>query len=133
LWDASSDIGENEWLNGDEGDVPGPVPVAVAVTKKTVVVPDKVSDEARLVVIGDSTFASNRFKRTGGNADLFAHALSWLSGEEGKIAIRPRRRGANHLPLNEAQQYGIVFFSVNLLPLLIVSVGFSVWALRRRK
>ena len=59
--------------------------------------------------------------------------MGWLAGEEARITIRPKQRGSSRIPLTEAQQYGIVFFSVNLLPLLIVGLGFSVWAIRRRK
>lgn len=117
----------------DEGDLPGPVPLAVAVSKKTATAAQKISDEARLVVFGDSSFASNRFLTIGGNRDLFLNTLSWLAGEEERIVLRPQEKRTSRLPLTERQQYGIVFFSVNLLPLLIVGIGFSVWAVRRRK
>lgn len=117
----------------DEGDMPGPVPLAVAVSKKTATAGQKITDEARLVVFGDSSFASNRFVVIGGNRDLFLNTVSWLAGEEERIVLRPQERRTSRLPLTEQQQYGIVFFSVNLLPLLIVGIGFSVWAVRRRK
>jgi ABC-type uncharacterized transport system involved in gliding motility auxiliary subunit len=61
------------------------------------------------------------------------NAVSWLAGEESRIAIRPKSKGASRIPLTESQQFGIVFFSVNLMPLLIMGIGFSVWAVRRRK
>lgn len=130
--------GETSYADGgdvarDENDVPGPVPVALATTMKTVTAPEKVNDEARLVVIGDSSFATNRFNSMSGNGDLFLNAVNWLAGEEHRIVVRPKKRGASRIPLTEQQQYGIVFFSVNLLPLLIVGIGFSVWAIRRRK
>ena len=117
----------------DEEDIPGPVPIAIAVTKKTTTIPNRITEEARLVVIGDSSFATNNFYSEGANADLFNNTVNWLSGDESKITIRPRRRGASRIPLTEQQHAGIVFFSVNLLPLLIVGAGLSVWAIRRRK
>ena len=130
--------GESNYASGtevelDEADTPGPVPIAVAVTMKTTTTPNRVTEETRLVVIGDSSFASNNFYNEGANADLFNNAINWLSGDEAKISIRPRRRGASRIPLTEQQHAGIVFFSVNLLPLLIVGAGLSVWAIRRRK
>lgn len=117
----------------DAGDLPGPVPLAVAVTRPTATAPNRLSNEARLVVFGDRDFANNRFLQMGANGDLFRNASNWALGEETRITIRPRRRAGDHLPLTEAETYGIIFFSVNLLPLLIVGFGFSVWAIRRRK
>lgn len=130
--------GETTYASGgdvvrDDADVPGPVPVALASTMRTLLHPEKINDDARIVVVGDTSFASNRFTTMSGNGDLFLNTVGWLAGEESRITIRPKSRGASRIPLTEAQQYGIVFFSVNLLPLLIVGIGFSVWAIRRRK
>lgn len=130
--------GETRYREGgevalDEADVPGPVPLAVAVTRDTMGVAGRRSDQARLVVVGDSSFAGNRFSAMGANGDLFANAVGWAAGEEDRITLRPKVRGASRMPLTEQQQYGIMFFSVNLLPLLILGFGFSVWAIRRRR
>jgi hypothetical protein len=59
--------------------------------------------------------------------------VNWLAGQEERIVLRPKEGRTSRLPLTQSQQNGIVFFSVNLLPLLIVGIGFSVWAVRRRK
>lgn len=117
----------------DEGDVPGPVPLAVAVTKRTATAPSKVADEARMVVFGDMHFINNRFLPMGAHRDLFINSVNWTVGDEDRITIRPKSRAGDRLPITQTQQYGIMFFSVNLLPLLIVGFGFSVWALQRRK
>ncbi len=117
----------------NEGDVPGPVPIAVAVTKRTATAPNKINDEARMVVFGDLHFANNRFLPMGAHRDLFVNSVNWTIGDEDRITIRAKSRSGDRLPITETQQYGIMFFSVNLLPLLIVGFGFSVWALRRRK
>lgn len=115
----------------DDDDLAGPVPIAVAVHK--VVTAGQHSKEARLVVVGDSSFATNRFYGVGANGDLFLNAVSWGLGEEDRIKIRPKQRGATRVPLTERELYGIIFFSVNLLPLGIMGFGFSVWAVRRRR
>ena len=117
----------------DENDVPGPVPLAVAITRNTAANRKKVADEARMVVVGDTTFANNRFVTMVGNRDFFLNAANWLVGDEDRITIRPRPKYGDRLPLTPAQQDGIMFFSVNLLPLLIIAVGFSVWAIRQRQ
>jgi gliding motility-associatede transport system auxiliary component len=117
----------------DEDDYPGPVPIAIAATAEAFGISNRVSDQARLVVFGDSSFPNNKFFTMGGNGDLFTNAVNWLAGDEDKITIRPKMRGASRIPLTETQEYAIMFFSVNLLPLLILGFGFSVWAVRRRK
>lgn len=130
--------GDADWRAGGppergEGDIPGPVPLAVAVTKKTATVANKLNDEARMVVFGDLHFANNRFLPMGAHRDLFVNAVNWTVGDDDRLTIRPKSRTGDRLPITETQQYGIMFFSVNLLPLLIVGLGFSVWAVRRRK
>jgi ABC-type uncharacterized transport system involved in gliding motility auxiliary subunit len=84
-------------------------------------------------VVGDSSFATTRFFGTGSNGDFFLNILGWLAGEETSVTLRPKQRGATRVALTENQLYGVVFFSVNLLPLLLTGFGFSVWAVRRRK
>ena len=47
--------------------------------------------EGRLVVVGDSDWANNRYLGNFYNEDLFLNIVSWLAGEEELISIRPRR------------------------------------------
>lgn len=117
----------------DENDLAGPVPIAVAATKRTAQHPRSRAPEARLVVFGDADFAGNRFTAMVGNVDLFVNTVNWLVGDEDRITIRPPQKTGDRLPLTALQQYGIMFFAVNLLPLLIVGFGFAVWAVRRRR
>ncbi|MBX2812893.1 MAG: GldG family protein [Myxococcales bacterium] len=129
---------ESNWQNAtdfskDENDVEGPVAMAIAVTKRTSTHPSRLTEQARLVVVGDHHFASNRFSTIRGNIDFFVNTVNWLVGDEDRITIRPPKKTGDRLPLTERQQYGIMFFTVNLLPLVIIGVGFSVWAVRRRK
>lgn len=130
--------GEHSWAGAeeverDEKDTPGPVPIAVAASKSALSSLERVSDQSRLVVFGDGNFPDNRFGPISGNGDLFLNAVNWLAGDEDMISIRPKTRGSSGLSITESEQYGIMFFSVNLLPLVIIGFGFSVWAVRRRK
>lgn len=117
----------------DKTDTLGPLVLAASATRPTASHPKRISEEARLVVVGDYNFATNRFSNIKGNLDFFVNTVHWLVGSEDNISIRPPKRSGDRLPLTEQQQYGIMFFSVNLLPLLITGIGFSVWAIRRRK
>jgi ABC-type uncharacterized transport system involved in gliding motility auxiliary subunit len=130
-WAETSTAGPPHAQGAD--DLAGPVPIAVAVEKRTANNPRKRSDEARLVVFGDVDFANNRFSAMTGNTDLFVNTVNWLVGDEDRITIRPPKKQGDRLPLTELQQYGIMFFSVNLLPYVIIGFGLSVWAVRRRK
>jgi len=117
----------------DVDDEPGPIPMAVAVDRGTPGSPDRRLDAIRIVVFGDTDFASNRYWGLGANRDLFLNAAAWLLGTDDQVTLRPKSRSGDRLPITEAQLFGIMFFSVNLLPLLIVGFGFSVWAIRRRQ
>ena len=46
--------------------------------------------ETRIVVIGDSDFASNGWLGIPGNRDLFMNAVNWLAQQENLISIRPK-------------------------------------------
>ncbi|MBJ68193.1 MAG: hypothetical protein CME28_09325 [Gemmatimonadetes bacterium] len=101
----------------DEGvDTPGPISLAVAVEGKG----------GRLVVFGDSDFATNQYFDYQGNGDLALNALSWLAEDESLISIRPRQAGYNPIALNDSQGEWIFWISVVLYPLAIALVGLLV-------
>ena len=79
----------------DEGvDTPGPISLAVAVE----------GEGGRLVVFGDSDFATNQYFDYQGNGDLqLLNALSWLPEDESLISIRPRQAGYNPIALTDSQ------------------------------
>ena len=131
-WAESDPLAPPPWAL-DGADAPGPVPLAVALGRGTSGGAGEGAAESRLVVFGDADFASNRLIGVGANRDLFVNAANWLLDEADKVSIRPRQRSGDRLAITAVQHYGIMFFSVNLLPLLIIGFGFSVWALRRRR
>lgn len=131
-WGETAYAGTTEYAR-DENDVPGPVPIATASIKVTAAHPEKIKDEARLVVVGDSDLINNKYSQATANGLFFVYAVNWAAGDEYKITIPPQTREGTRLVVTELALSGIVFFSVNLLPLLIIGFGFSVWAVRRRK
>ncbi|MEE3259706.1 MAG: DUF4350 domain-containing protein [Candidatus Latescibacterota bacterium] len=103
----------------DEGvDQPGPVSLAVAVHDK--------GAGGRLVVFGDSDFATNQYFDYQGNGDLALNALSWLAEDEGLISIRPREPGHNPVALTASDSEWIFWLSVVLYPAAIALVGLLV-------
>src|SRR5258708_297416 len=70
-------------------DLKGPVPLAVAATHGSG------ESEWRVVVVGNSLFASNGYYRLSGNRDFALNAVSWTAKEESRISLRPKQRQAN--------------------------------------
>lgn len=108
-------------------DTEGPVNIGVAIERH--IDEDKT---ARLVVIGDSDFASNSFFGIQGNGDLFVNAVSWLAEDEGFIAIRPKEPDDRPLTLTETQTRVSYYVSMYLFPLSVLVAGISVWVRRRK-
>ena len=85
----------------------------------------------RLVVIGDSDFASNIHFQNGGNGDLFLNAVNWLAEEEHLINIRPKQYSFRRLVINKNAVRFIRYSSVGLLPVLVLIVGGIIWWRKR--
>ncbi len=118
--------GELSW---DEGEVRGPVALAVAAE-----LPGAEGKTAsRLVVMGDSSFAANQYKQLGANRNLFLNTMGWLTSQEAKIAIRPHARSGNQIVLTPSQREGIAFFILYGLPVAILSFGLGLWLVRRQR
>jgi hypothetical protein len=112
-------------------DIPGPLPVAVAIERGPVPGVHVQIRPTRLVVIGDSAFASNG-GLMGANADLFLNAVNWLLGREDLLSLSPR--SIEHFrPVMDARQLRRLFVCVVLLlPGLVILPGiWVVWKRRR--
>ena len=107
-------------------DIKGPLVLGVAVERR---VGEKT---ARLVVIGDSDFASNSDIGQYFNANLFLNSVNWLTGQEKYISIRPHTFTPDVFQLTEKDRSVIFFASVFLVPQIIVMLGIGV-ALRRKR
>jgi ABC-type uncharacterized transport system involved in gliding motility auxiliary subunit len=108
--------------------VPGPLTVGVtAENGKT---------KGRVVVFGDSDFASNRFANLGGAANslLFLNSLNWGSQEESLINLTPKVPTNRTLNIVGGLTMNLIFFiTVVVMPGTVLLIGIVVWALRRRQ
>ncbi|MGH9775939.1 MAG: GldG family protein [Candidatus Acidiferrales bacterium] len=86
---------------------------------------------ARLVVIGDSDFASNQWMGLQRNGDVFFNTINWLSEQENLISIRPKSATARRVTMTEAQLTGLRWFSLVLLPGLVILSGIYIWWKRK--
>jgi ABC-type uncharacterized transport system involved in gliding motility auxiliary subunit len=129
----------------DKGDKPGPISLAAAVSApatdvKTPPAPDATKadgengdkkPETRLVVFGDSDFASNAALGVQGNRDLFLNAINWLAQQENLIAIRPKDTQDRRITLTADQERRLFFLTVLIVPGLILLAGVQTWWRRR--
>jgi ABC-type uncharacterized transport system involved in gliding motility auxiliary subunit len=125
---------EGRPLLNEHLDEKGPVPVAVVatVTLRRDGSSDKEPKKARIVVVGDSDFASNNYLNLSGNRDLFLNTVSWLAEEENLIAIRPKESGSFFTPVTANQERLVFWLSMIVLPAVVVGSGVATYIWRRQ-
>ena len=123
---GESNLESSEASFDPDVDLEGPVNIGLVVTRDI-----GADDLARLIVVGDSDFASNGFFGLQGNGNLFLNAVSWLAEDESFISIRPRAPADRPFNLTESQGRITYYLSLVLLPLSILAAGISVWVQRR--
>jgi ABC-type uncharacterized transport system involved in gliding motility auxiliary subunit len=124
----------------DGVDLKGPVSIAVAGTLDLGTPPaegappaeGETPATARLVVVGDSDFASNQLIREFRNRDLFVNAVNWLLGDVEAISVRPGQPRASRLQLSSEQFLEIRYLALFVMPELIALLGVIAWWQRRR-
>ncbi|HTO99423.1 MAG TPA: DUF4350 domain-containing protein, partial [Myxococcales bacterium] len=104
-------------------DLKGPVSLAATATK----------GETRVVVVGNSLFASNGYYRLSGNKDFALNSVSWAAKEESRISIRPKQRQGNHLFLSADQKKTMTLFAFDILPFGLLFAGLVVWQTRKSR
>ena len=127
-------------LDAEAGDRAGPLSVAVAVSgaadagaenQEATSASDEPKPETRLVVFGDSDFATNAYAGVPGNPNLFANAVNWLAQQENLIAIRPRESEDRRVTMTPRQQTMAFFTSILFIPALVFAAGVYTWWRRR--
>lgn len=106
----------------------GPATLMVVVNRRPVS-----SDIApsRLVVVGDSDFATNSFFHILGNGTLFLNTVNYLVAQENLIGVQPRTYDLPRLSMTNQQMKGVFVLSVVLLPATLMLLGIVVWWKKR--
>jgi ABC-type uncharacterized transport system involved in gliding motility auxiliary subunit len=88
--------------------------------------------ESRLVIIGNSTFATDNLFNQQLNGDVFLNSVQWLSNQdEQPLSIRPKEAKDRRLNLSPLQANIITILSLAVVPLLgLIAAGITWW--RRR-
>ena len=88
---------------------------------------------AKVLLIGDSDFATNSLVQTGGNGILFTDGLSWLTGFSDKVSFSPKAFGTTPVIFVDGATLDIIsFLTVILLPGLVFAIGLGIWIRRIR-
>ncbi|HXF91212.1 MAG TPA: DUF4350 domain-containing protein [Nitrospiraceae bacterium] len=114
----------------EKEDVQGPVHLAAALTPKKP--PEEGKPRPAIVVVGNSSFASNAFLNFPGNTDFFLHAAGWLAEERELISITPKEPALRPFIPNPVQERILLYVQVLSLPFLTFLWGMTVWRKRRR-
>jgi len=117
--------GQNEVKYDPKTGTLGPLSLGVAASRKSGDI------EARLVVIGNSVFASNPYLDQQKNRDLFYNTINWLSEDENLISIRPKTATDRRVTLTAGQAGALKWLDLIFLPGLVILSGVYIWWKRR--
>ena len=136
VWTSREAWLESDFSTGDAPeldehvDLPGPLAIG-AIIDGVDAENNPAAAGSRLIVIGDSDFASDRNFQNGNNSDLFLTAVSWLTVGEEIISVDRKVLVTRRLLLNPEQERFLHISSMALLPLLLLAAGAFVWWRRR--
>ncbi|MEW6457313.1 MAG: Gldg family protein [Acidobacteriota bacterium] len=125
---ASTQFGSREISFNPEKDRKGPVPIVVSSTWKA---EGETKKEGRLIVFGDSDFASNQFYNLSGNGNFFTNSLNWLAEEIDLIAISPKTAAPRTIQLTASQGRFIFYTILVIIPGLFIIMGIFIYFRRR--
>ncbi len=107
-------------------------PEAVTPTAPPAQKPDAKAAEARVVVIGNSTFATDGLFDQQLNGDVFLNSVSWLSKQDdAAISIRPKEATNRRINISAEQARLVGWLSVGILPLIGLGSAGVLWWSRR--
>lgn len=109
-----------------ETDTAGPLTLVASAENTTT--------EGRVVVVGNSVFATDDAFDAYGNGDLFVNAVDWAVGEDNPIDITPKEPTLRTFnPPGQFQWLMILLGSIFLLPGAVIASGLAAWIARRRQ
>ncbi len=133
-WEETS----NESINFDgEYELAGPLPIILAVESIAAINESPVKNErgdyvtSKLIISGDTDFASNKFLFSAKNEDLFANSVNWLTSDVELISIRPKIKVFRELVLTQDERNFVRWSGWIFLP--GISIFLALWSWWRRR
>ena len=130
---------DKSWIRADmtiadakftKNDYMGPAPLAYASVKSNV---KWGQDAARMVVVGNSSFAIDGNIEVQANRDFFLNCASWLVGENKSDVIVSKTINSGALIIRGSEFTGLSILCVAVLPGLAFFTAFIVWMRRRNQ
>ena len=120
--ETNLDLFDSGAADFDSNDSKGPLSIAAV---------GSLENGNKLAVFGSVEFASNRFLDFSGNKDLILNTVNWISGDENLISIRPKVAEQGKFILTSNQLTLFFVSTVVVIPLIIISIGITVWWKRK--
>ncbi len=111
-------------------DIPGPVPLAYSAVVSNV---RWGKPAARVVVIGNSSFAYDGSIEVQANRDLWVNCINWLQGGRDNQVIASKAINANRLVVRGNGFIKLSIICLGVLPIIAFGSALAVWALRRNQ
>ena len=90
------------------------------------------TSEARLVIFGTSQVLNGAWAYEP-NRNLVLNALGWAANQPKKLTIRPPDRELSTMDIDEGRLATIRLVSMDLLPMLLIGIGLTIWVTRRSR
>jgi len=121
---TSAENGQVEFTDGD--DIPGPLNMAIAA--------ENAATHGRIVVFGNSVFATDDGFDAYGNGNMFINSVDWAAEQDDLIDITPRTPiTRTFTPPSSLVFVAILIGSIFVLPGIWIVMGISSWISRRRR
>ncbi len=110
----------------ESNDTPGPITLGVAA--------ENTSTRTRLVVFGNSSFASDTYIDQYGNADLVINSIDWAAEQDNMINLTAKTpTDRTLLPLSTFAWLMLGLAFICIIPGLVIAGGVASWLIRRSK
>ncbi len=107
-------------------DQAGPISLAGAAINNTI--------NARLVVIGNSSFASDTAFTAYGNGDFLINSIDWAARQDKLISLTPKTPVQRVIVPPQGYFMGLLLLAtIFMIPVLVILSGIIVWVQRRRR
>ncbi|HEY3243547.1 MAG TPA: DUF4350 domain-containing protein [Phycisphaerae bacterium] len=115
-------------------DKQGPISVGMACERfAEFAEPGRAPLTGRLVVIGDSDFATNHYIDMAGNLDLFMNCVDWLGGRQDLVSVRPKVTDVRRMALTARQTQWVFWLALFGVPgFTLLAGGLAIGRRRRR-
>ena len=87
--------------------------------------------ETKIIIFGDSDFATNKYFHSSDNSDVFLNSVNWLADDYELVSIRPKLTSYRELVINSSERNFIKWSSWIIPPTIMLLFALIVWWRRR--